>query len=181
MEKALFGAGCFWGVEDFFRQVPGVSEAVSGYAGGTTDHPTYKQICNGDTYHAEVVEYVVDTVFDITKEQVLVAGGMGIGGPEGFAKLEELAHALGGASAVLLKNHGATFVGASIKEATLAGVFLERAARVQLALAGSGIPHHHSGADEIRQKKQTIYPPRAVDNFWRYYNRKLDRMEGARR
>jgi L-fuculose-phosphate aldolase len=93
----------------------------------------------------------------------------------------ELAHALGDASAVLLKNHGATFVGASIKEATLAGVFLERAARVQLALAASGIPHHHSGADEIRQKKQTIYPPRAVDNFWRYYNRKLDRMEGARR
>src|SRR3977135_1967577 len=56
MEKALFGAGCFWGVEDFFRQVPGVSDAVSGYAGGTTEAPTYRQICEGDTYHAEVVE-----------------------------------------------------------------------------------------------------------------------------
>jgi len=56
MEKAMFGAGCFWGVEDFFLQVPGVSDAVSGYAGGTTDDPTYRQVCGGDTYHAEVVE-----------------------------------------------------------------------------------------------------------------------------
>lgn len=60
MEKALFGAGCFWGVEDFFRQVPGVIDAVSGYAGGTTGNPSYKQVCRGDTYHAEVVEVSFD-------------------------------------------------------------------------------------------------------------------------
>ena len=60
MEKALFGAGCFWGVEDFFHQVPGVIDAVSGYAGGTTDNPTYKQVCNDETYHAEVVEVTFD-------------------------------------------------------------------------------------------------------------------------
>src|SRR5207253_2482296 len=48
------------------------------------------------TYAAQVVDYVVETGFDITKEQVLVAGGLGIGGPEGFAKLQELADALGG-------------------------------------------------------------------------------------
>src|SRR6201999_1766870 len=60
MEKALFGAGCFWGVEDFFLQVSGVTEAVSGYAGGTTQNPTYKQVCGGDTYHAEVVEVTFD-------------------------------------------------------------------------------------------------------------------------
>lgn len=60
MEKALFGAGCFWGVEDFFLQVPGVIEAVSGYAGGMTQAPTYRQVCNGDTNHAEVVEVTFD-------------------------------------------------------------------------------------------------------------------------
>ena len=60
MEKALFGAGCFWCVEDFFRQVPGVIDAVSGYAGGTTQNPTYKQVCHDETYHAEVVEVTFD-------------------------------------------------------------------------------------------------------------------------
>ena len=60
MEKALFGAGCFWGVEDFFLQVPGVIDAVSGYAGGTTDNPGYRQVCRGDTNHAEVVEVTFD-------------------------------------------------------------------------------------------------------------------------
>ena len=80
---------------------------------------------------------------------------------------------------MLLKNHGAAFVGTDVQEATLAGVFLERAARVQLALAASRhLAHEHSGADEIQQKRLTIYPARAVDNFWQYYNRKLDRAEG---
>lgn len=60
MEKATFGAGCFWGVESFFRQVPGVTDAVCGYAGGCMKNPTYKDVCSDQTGHAEVVEVSFD-------------------------------------------------------------------------------------------------------------------------
>src|SRR5262249_26342986 len=59
-ETAYFAGGCFWGVEDRFQQVPGVIDAVSGYMGGKTDTPSYKQVCNGDTGHAETVKIVFD-------------------------------------------------------------------------------------------------------------------------
>jgi peptide-methionine (S)-S-oxide reductase len=60
MEKATFGAGCFWGVEHFFAEVPGVIDAVSGYEGGQGDNPSYRQVCTGMTNHAEVVEVTFD-------------------------------------------------------------------------------------------------------------------------
>ena len=60
METATFGAGCFWGVESFFREVPGVADAVCGYAGGTVDNPTYRQVCADTTGHAEVVQVDYD-------------------------------------------------------------------------------------------------------------------------
>ena len=55
MAKAMFGAGCFWGVEYNFNKVEGVNEAVSGYSGGKVDNPTYEQVCTNTTDHAEVV------------------------------------------------------------------------------------------------------------------------------
>ncbi len=55
MQQALFGGGCFWCVEAVFLQLKGVEKVVSGYAGGHTEHPSYDDICRGDTNHAEVI------------------------------------------------------------------------------------------------------------------------------
>lgn len=60
MEKATFGAGCFWGVEVAFMEVPGVVETAVGFMGGRTENPSYKQVCYEDTGHAEVVHLTYD-------------------------------------------------------------------------------------------------------------------------
>ncbi len=70
LETATFGAGCFWGVEWVFRQVPGVLDVVSGYSGGTVESPTYQEVCTDMTGHAEVVQVTFDPNL-VSYEQLL--------------------------------------------------------------------------------------------------------------
>jgi peptide-methionine (S)-S-oxide reductase len=69
-KKAIFGAGCFWGVEAAFRQLDGVTRTRVGYAGGATENPTYEDVCSHTTGHAEVVEVTYDPE-RISYEQLL--------------------------------------------------------------------------------------------------------------
>ncbi len=71
-QTATFAAGCFWGVESAFRQIPGVLDAVSGYIGGKTQNPTYRDVCGHGTGHAEAVEVTFDPS-RVTYEQLLQA------------------------------------------------------------------------------------------------------------
>jgi peptide-methionine (S)-S-oxide reductase len=59
-QTAYFGGGCFWCIEAVFNRLRGVKQAVSGYMGGHVDKPTYRQVCNGDTGHVEIVRVTFD-------------------------------------------------------------------------------------------------------------------------
>lgn len=72
IETATFAAGCFWGVEAAFRELKGVVDATVGYTGGHKDEPTYKDVCSGNTGHAEACEVKFDNEV-ITFDQLLDA------------------------------------------------------------------------------------------------------------
>ena len=65
MNKALFGAGCFWGVEEFFRKINGIKTTRVGYTGGETAYPTYQDVCTNTSGHAEVLEIEFDIILKL--------------------------------------------------------------------------------------------------------------------
>jgi peptide-methionine (S)-S-oxide reductase len=69
-KTATFGGGCFWCTEAVFQMLPGVKKVVSGYAGGQTENPTYREVCSGTTGHAEVIQITYDPVV-ISYEKLL--------------------------------------------------------------------------------------------------------------
>lgn len=70
METATFGNGCFWCTEAVFQRLKGVKSVQSGYAGGHVDHPSYEQVCLGDTGHAEAIQITYDPT-EITFDELL--------------------------------------------------------------------------------------------------------------
>lgn len=89
------------------------------------------------------------------------------------------ARSLGSAEALLLKNHGIAFVGEDVPSAMLAGIFVEWAAKAQLLIASSGLHASPPDPDETVEKHGRIYPPRARQNYWMYFNRKLESLKAG--
>ena len=89
-EKAIFAAGCFWGIEEKFNSIEGVIETEVGYVGGKLINPSYEDVCKGDTYHEEAVriffedsklsfDHLIDVFFDIHDPTMMNRQGPDIG------------------------------------------------------------------------------------------------------
>jgi ribulose-5-phosphate 4-epimerase/fuculose-1-phosphate aldolase len=90
---------------------------------------------------------------------------------------ENLADALGGASTVLMRNHGISFVGPDIASATMMGLFLERACRSQLTLLSTGLAYATTAPEDISRKHDEIFDPGLIKTFWAFFKRRADRAQ----
>ncbi|MDP2622128.1 MAG: class II aldolase/adducin family protein [Hyphomicrobiales bacterium] len=86
---------------------------------------------------------------------------------------QDLAEALGGASTVLMRNHGVAFVGASIPVAAMMGIFIEKACRVQLMLMAAGVPYTATSSEELAAKRAQVFDVPLIESHWSYFLRRL--------
>jgi peptide-methionine (S)-S-oxide reductase len=148
-ELAAFAGGCFWGVEDTFRQVPGVLATAVGYTGGTTERPTYEQVCAHTTGHAEAVLVEFDPTA-ITYAQLLV---------------------------VFFKNHDPTTVnrqGPDVGSQYRSAVFTFDAAQAEAAAAAVAAEEKARGAKVV-----TVVQPVAPFYMAEAYHQQYDEKTGT--
>lgn len=91
-----------------------------------------------------------------------------------------VADALGASQALMMKNHGVTFVGSSVEDCVLAGIFLEKACRAQLVIAASGIAWEYPNDKDLVEKYETVMTPSFLKNSWEFYVRKFVVLAGKR-
>ena len=140
MKEATLGAGCFWCIEACYKDLKGVISVTSGYAGGHVDHPTYKQICNGDTGHAEVARVVYDELRKYALHTY--PNGFQLNNPHGIENSCTVANALDEMLCMSVGNVIRLFAGlpdghdAEFKNLRAWGAFLVSARRADGRIAG---------------------------------------------
>jgi L-fuculose-phosphate aldolase len=143
--------------------------------------PDINVIGHSHPFHATAFSALDVELSAVTNEAVYLGGAPGrfsetTGLIDTPALGASLARDLAGASTVLMRNHGITFVGASIATGTMMGVFLERACRSQLALLATGLACSATAPEEIAQKHAEIFDPGLIETFWAFLKRRADQL-----
>jgi L-fuculose-phosphate aldolase len=147
--------------------------------------PDVNVVGHSHPFHATAFSAMDVPLSAVTNEAVYLGGAPGrfsetTGLIDTPALGNSLARDLAGASTVLMRNHGITFVGAGIATATMMGVFLERACRSQLALLATGLAFNATAPEEIAEKHAEIFDPGLIDTFWAFFKRRADQLRAAR-
>ncbi len=145
--------------------------------------PNVMVVGHSHPFHATAFSALDVPLAAITNEAVYLGGPPGrfdvtTGLIDTPALGSRLAESLGGASTVLMRNHGVTFVGPTIPVGTMMGVFVERACRSQLALLATGLDYVATPDEELASKQNEIFDTGLIETFWAFFKRQVDHAEG---
>jgi L-fuculose-phosphate aldolase len=194
LKRSGIGLGEVQGVEDFVL-IDFSGQRLAGEGRLHKEWPVHTEILqqrpdvtvigHSHPFHATAFSAMDVALSAVTNEAVYLGGAPGrfsvtTGLIDTPALGASLARDLGGASTVLMRNHGITFVGPSIAIATMMGVFLERACRSQLALLATGLAFTATAPDQIAQKHAEIFDAGLIETFWAFFKRRADQLRAAR-